>query len=179
MSNKRKKLLEEKAKNKGSLRVLYKQVGKNPRVRIIPNVQILKQAIITRKLDLIPYQNVFLVCNNQDYMKTTPINVVFDLFHISGDLLVVQINKKVREFESLSQEDIIWYSQDLINKATPTTCSNVKIPNVKKLSKVYEQTFERDMDIGNSSTTFEDRLINVLTNMQVNLIALLENQTKK
>lgn len=84
--------LYEKASNKSKLRVLYKQNGKNPKVRIIPNVQILKRAIVNRTLDIIPYQNVFLICNNHDYMKATPINVVFDLFHISGDLLVVKIN---------------------------------------------------------------------------------------
>ena len=108
--------LYEKAKNKNKIRVLYKQVGKNPKVRIIPNVQILKRAIVMRKLDIIPYQNVFLICNNQEYMKTTPINVVFDFFHISGDLLVVQIDRNKREFESLSQEDISWFTSDLIYK---------------------------------------------------------------
>ena len=61
--------LYEKAKSKSKIRVLYKQVGKNPRVRIIPNIQILKRAVVTHKLDIIPYQNVFLVCNNQDYMN--------------------------------------------------------------------------------------------------------------
>lgn len=85
---------EKKAKKKDPIRVLYKQTGKNPRVRIIPNVQMLKRAIINREFNIIPYQNVFLICNNQDYMKTTPINVVFDFFHISGDLLVVQIDRK-------------------------------------------------------------------------------------
>jgi len=119
--------LYEKAKNKNKLRVLYKQTGKNPRVRIIPNVQILKRAIVTRKLDIIPYQNVFLICNNQDYMKTSKINVVFDFFHISGDLLVVQIDKEKREFESLSQEDIVWFTSDLIYRSF-----NEIIPKMKK-----------------------------------------------
>ena len=119
--------LYEKAKNKSKIRVLYKQVGKNPRVRIIPNIQILKRAVVTRKLDIIPYQNVFLVCNNQDYMKTTPINVVFDFFHISGDLLVVQIDRNKREFESLTQEDIAWFTSDLMYRSF-----NEIIPKMKK-----------------------------------------------
>lgn len=119
--------LYEKAKSKSKIRVLYKQVGKNPRVRIIPNIQILKRAVVTRKLDIIPYQNVFLVCNNQDYMKTTPINVVFDFFHISGDLLVVQIDRNKREFESLAQEDIAWFTSDLMYRSF-----NEIIPKMKK-----------------------------------------------
>jgi len=119
--------LYEKTKNKNKLRVLYKQTGKSPRVRIIPNVQILKRAIVTRKLDIIPYQNIFLICNNQNYMKTSKINVVFDFFHISGDLLVVQIDKEKREFESLSQEDIVWFTSDLTYRSF-----NQAIPKMKK-----------------------------------------------
>ena len=122
--------LYEKAKNKSKIRVLYKPTGKNPRVRIIPNIQILKRAIVTRKLDIIPYQSVFLICNNQDDMKTSKINVVFDFFHISGDLLVVQIDREKREFESLSQEDINWYSSDLMYRSF-----NEIIPKIKKESK--------------------------------------------
>ncbi|WP_305113858.1 DUF3846 domain-containing protein [Thomasclavelia cocleata] len=122
--------LYEKAKNKSKIRVLYKPTGKNPRVRIIPNVQLLKRAIVMRKLDIIPYQSVFLICNNQDDMKTSKINVVFDFFHISGDLLVVQIDREKREFESLSQEDINWYSSDLMYRSF-----NEIIPKIKKESK--------------------------------------------
>ena len=122
--------LYEKAKNKSKIRVLYKPTGKNPRVRIIPNVQLLKRAIVMRKLDIIPYQSVFLICNNQDDMKTSKINVVFDFFHISGDLLVVQIDREKREFESLSQEDINWYSSDLMYRSF-----NEIILKIKKESK--------------------------------------------
>lgn len=122
--------LYEKAKNRNKIRVLYKQTGKNPRVRIIPNVQILKRAIVMRKLDIIPYQNVFLICNSQENMKNSKINVVFDFFHISGDLLVVQIDRERREFESLSQEDIVWFTSDLIYRSF-----NEIIPKIKKENK--------------------------------------------
>ena len=125
--------LYEKAKNKSKIRVLYKPTGKNPRVRIIPNVQLLKRAIVMRKLDIIPYQSVFLICNNQDDMKTSKINVVFDFFHISGDLLVVQIDREKREFESLSQEDINWYSSDLMYRSF-----NEIIPKIKENKKQWK-----------------------------------------
>ena len=122
-----------KAKNKNKIRVLYKKTGKSPRVRIIPDVQILKRAIITRKLDIIPYQNVFLICNNQKYMQTSKINVVFDFFHISGDLLVVQIDREKREFENLSQEDIAWYTSDLMYRSF-----NEIIPRIKENKKQWK-----------------------------------------
>ena len=52
---------------------------------------------------------------------------MFDFFHISGDLLVVQIDRNKREFESLSQEDIAWYTSDLMYRSF-----NEIIPKMKK-----------------------------------------------
>lgn len=172
--------LYEKANSKNKIRVLYKQVGKSPRVRIVPNVQTLKQAIITRKLDIIPYQDIYLICNNQDYMKTTPINVVFDFFHISGDLLIVKINKERREFESLNQEDIGWYSSDLIYKSF-----NMKIPQAKKktnsnLIHIEEYLPKKQKEIAeDSSCNFETALIKTLTNIELTLASSLIKNTKK
>ncbi len=167
--------LYEKAKNKSKIRVLYKQVGKNPRVRIIPNIQMLKRAVVTRKLDIIPYQNVFLVCNNQDYMKTTPINVVFDFFHISGDLLVVQIDRNKREFESLTQEDISWFTSDLLyrsfNLKTPKARNNTM--NIDNYLPKREKTIVEE-----PNCSFEAALIQTLTNMELTLASLLVTNNK-
>ena len=174
--------LYEKAKSKNKIRVLYKQVGKTPRVRIIPNVQILKRAIINRKLDIIPYQNVFLICNNQDYMKTSKINVVFDFFHISGDLLVVQIDKEKREFENLPQEDISWFTSDLIYSSF-----NIKLPkpNVKQKAnssvfKIGDYLPKNQKEIAEDTTcNFETSLIKTLTNIELILASSLLNSPKK
>lgn len=168
--------LYEKAKRKDSIRVLYKQTGKNPRVRIIPNVQILKRAIINREFNIIPYQNVFLICNNQDYIKTTPINVVFDFFHISGDLLVVQIDKKTREFKSLSQEDIIWFTNDLNYRSY-----NTKIPKPRHNSSHIENYLPKKENtfITNEKPNFETSLVQALNNIELTLASLLATNTKK
>lgn len=179
----RKFYLYEKAKCKDSIRVLYKQTGKNPRVRIIPNVQILKRAIINNECNIIPYQNVFLICNNQAYMKTTPINVVFDFFHISGDLIVVQIDKKTREFKSLSQEDIIWYTNDLnyrsYNPSTFNMCtSNINSCNYSRYSK---NNYFKEINniVTNEQQNFETSLVQALNNIELTLASLLATNTKK
>lgn len=154
--------LYEEAKNKSKIRVLYKQNGKSPRVRIIPNVQILKRAIITRKLDIIPYQNVFLICNNQNYMKNTPINVVFDFFHISGDLLVVQINREKREFESLCQEDIGWFTSDLIYRSF-----NQKILQENNRQKYFSKKQKTSAE--DNDCNFEINLLQELKNIELTI----------
>ena len=44
-------------------------------------------------------------------------NIFLPLRRIIGDLVVVNIDKKSREFQSISQEDIIWFSKDLTSKS--------------------------------------------------------------
>lgn len=170
--------LYEKSKKKDAIRVLYKPVGKNPRVRIIPNVQILKKAIINREFDIIPYQNVFLICNNQDYMKTALINVVFDLFHISGDLLVVQIDKETRKFQSLSQEDISWYTSDLIYRSfNPKTIKPKARNNITSFESYLPQ--KEKLIVEEENCNFQTALIQTLTNMELTLASLLAINNKK
>lgn len=106
-----------KAKNKNTIRVLYKKVGQAPEVKIIHNLQNLKKAVINKKLSIIPYENLFIVCKYSKPKLNIPVNVFLPLNGISGDLIVVKIDRKKREFKGLSQEDIVWYSQDLINKS--------------------------------------------------------------
>ena len=105
--------LRQKANNTKPIRVLYKKVGLTPEVRIIPNVYKLKKAIIKRNLDIIPFQNVYIICHNKALKKSMPINILLDFSNISGDFIVVQIDRNLREFKSMSQENIIWYTESL------------------------------------------------------------------
>ena len=184
--------LLEKARNKNKLRVIYKEPGKDPEVRIIPNVFILKKAIINKQLEIIPYQNVFIVFNKQKEVQTEPINVIFDLCNIKGDLIIVQIDLKKREFESLSQEDIIWFTEDLINKS-PIKNNVINMNNWKTLKaqsqnskqltkKTIKDYYSKELTLFDAeekvvnSVNFEQNLINVLTNIELTLASLLENK---
>lgn len=113
-------------------------------------------------------------------MKTTPINVVFDFFHISGDLLVLQIDKENREFESLSQEDILWFTDNLNYRSF-----NMKVPKAKKkpnsnLINIEEYLPKKQKEIvETSSCNFETALIKTLTNIELTLASSLLKNTKK
>ena len=179
--------LLEKAKNKNSLRVIYKAPGKEPEVRIIPNVFILKKAVINRQLEIIPYQNVFIVFNKQKEMQKEPINIILDMCNIKGELIIVQIDKKKREFESLSQENIIWFTEDLINKS-PVKNNVININNWKTQNQNTQQLTKKQIkdyyskeltlfdteEKAVNSISFEQNLINVLTNIELTLASLLE-----
>ncbi len=181
--------LLEKARNKNSLRVIYKAPGKEPEVRIIPNVFILKKAVINKQLDIIPYQNVFIVFNKQKEMQKEPINIILDMCNIKGDLIIVQINKKKREFESISQENIIWFTEDLINKS-PVKNNVININDWKAQNKKTKQLtkkqikdyYSRELTLFDvkekavNNVSFGQDLINILTNIELTLASLLENK---
>ena len=94
-----------KAKNKNAIRVLYKKAGQAPEVKIISNVQRLKRAIIHKKLHIVPYENLFIICKHKKPKLNVQQNIFLPLNSIGGDLIVVKIDRKSREFKGLSQED--------------------------------------------------------------------------
>ena len=98
------------------IRVLYKKVGQVPKVKIICNVTKLKQAIIRQNLKIIPYENLYIICKNPKQIQDMRTNIVLTFCSIYGDFILIDIDRKKRKFKSLEQEDITWFTTDLINK---------------------------------------------------------------
>ena len=166
----------EKSKNNTPIRVLYKKTGQPPETKIIDNVFKLKKAIIKRNLNIIPYETVYIVCNNKKTVSNKIANIILTFSSIYGDLLLVDIDTKKREFKSLSQEDIIWYSQDLINKSSITNNSKTLTkPNVKNSMEFYEKDYTSNF----SNFNFEKKLITILSNIEIALTNILRNGDKK
>mgnify|MGYP001081863685 CR=1 FL=1 len=162
------------------LRVLYKKVGQAPQIKIIKDIENFKKSIILDKLDIIPYKHVFIICNNQEHKMKMPINVFFSLYHIAGDLVVVDIDKDKREFKSLTQDQLQYYSKDLIgrepNKVQDNNNCNVK----SKTAKNGNYTpYERDIETDNTQleqTNFAKSIIHILVNIELMLANLLKNK---
>lgn len=166
------RLITDKARNRNSIRVIFKKVGQAPNVKIIDNILTLKKAIIKKQLTIIPYENLYIICNNKKRMEIMRTNIVSTFKSIKGDLILIDIDKKKREFKSISQEDIIWYSQDLINKSPNNVPKHsIKKHNKKKITEFYERGFEDNI----TSVNFEKTLINVLINIELVLASLLKN----
>lgn len=162
-----------KAKNTNSVRVLYKKVGQVPEVKIINNILRLKKAIIQKNLDIIPYETVYIICHNKKLMEYMKPNIFLPLKRIAGDFILIDIDKKKREFKSLSQEDIIWYTKNLINKSPITTSKNINIPKITNIKDIYERGFEDNRNT--KSNSFEITLLNILTNLELVLASILKN----
>lgn len=170
--------LSTKAKNNAPIRVLYKKTGKAPEIKIIDNVYKLKKAIVKKNLKIIPYEKIYIICGKPNYNEKS--NIVLPFYSIYGDLLLVGIDKNEREFKGLSQEDIIWYSQDLINKSNNntnyTTSKIIKKANNHNVKEFYERDFE---DNDNKTFNFEKALIDVLVNIELVLATILKSEENK
>lgn len=166
--------LKQKANNTKPIRVLYKKVGLTPEVRIIPNVYKLKKAIIKRKLEIIPFQNVYIICHNKTKRKNMPINILLDFSNISGDFIVVQIDCNLREFKSMSGENIIWYTQALNRRSF-----NVRTNSQSYIGSKYNESNSKQTTIEPKvKNTFENKLVDVLSNINLTLSYLVGNNKK-
>lgn len=159
------------------IRVLYKKVGQVPEVKIINNVSKLKKSIIKNNLDIIPYETVYIICYNKKSMEYMKSNIFLSLKRIAGDFILIDIDKKKHEFKSLTQENIIWYTKDLINKAPINTFKKVNIPKINNIQDIYERGFEDHRNA--KSNNFENTLINVLNNLELVLAMILKNINSK
>lgn len=156
-----KKYIIDKSNNHKPIRVLYKKSGMLPQIKIIEDVSKLKKFIVKRNLDIIPYEDVFLICNNQKLLKNVKPNVVFIFSHISGDLILVKIDKIKREFKGVSQEEALFYSIDLANKSY----RNIVTKNNKK---------KEENILKNDNNNFESTMMSSIANIELALIALLK-----
>lgn len=162
------------------IRVLYKKVGQAPEVRIIHDLRKLEKAIVQRDLTIIPYENLFLICHNKRASSHMLVNIFLPFHRIVGDFIVINIDKKKRELKGLSQEDVLWASQDLIRKE-PIHKSNLVKQCVPSKKKPSSPSFERDWDNTRyyAPSTFEKTLIRVLVNLELVLASILNNGDKK
>lgn len=170
-------------KDKDPIRVLYKKVGQAPKVKIISNVTKLKYAIVKQNLKIIPYENLYIICKNPKLVQNMRTNIVLTFCSIYGDFILIDIDRKKREFKSLKQEDLVWFTTDLINKSPISNLVDTKHTTTKKQPEAFERDFDNTkyMDSINflKSTQFEHTLINVLVNLELVLTNILKNNDTK
>jgi len=159
-----------------SIRVIYKQPNHVPEIKIIQDVSTLEKAIVQRSLEIIPYEKLFIICNNKQLQQYLPINIVLALSCIKGDLILVDIDKVKREFKGLSQEDILWYSKDLIHKSVNDDAKKLKNYSQQNNNSFYERDFD---NYKQETFDFEKSLINVLINIELTLASIFKKEDKK
>mgnify|MGYP006067206857 CR=1 FL=1 len=179
------KQLLEKARNIGLLRVIYKKPNQEPEVKIIDNVFRLKKAIVEYDLEIIPFQNVYIICHNKEQRKGMQLNILLDFCSIAGNIIVVQIDRRTREFKSLSQENIIWFTE-VLNRRSPNNidfAQNFKQNKNSSFSNVSLASFNvrqnnNQKNCNQQNNDFETKLLDALTNINLTLSYLVMNDSE-
>ena len=121
-----------------------------------------------------------MICSNKKKQdRTKKPNIISDFYSIIGDLILVNIDKDIREFKGLSQEEVIWYTQDLNRKRfNGNNTNNISRINYKwnKQKEIFNK--ERGFE-SNSNTYFEKTLLQVLVNIELVLANILRNEELK
>ena len=178
------KLLLEKSKNIALLRVIYKKPGQEPEIKIITNLFKLKKAIVEYDLEIILFQNVYIICHNKEQRKDMKLNIILDFCSIAGDIIVVQIDRRTREFKSLSQENIIWFTE-VLNRRSPEniynsttysqTYNNTYNKNICTTLGVTNYTMQNNNSKKDNNNNFQEKLLDALTNINLTLTYLVMN----
>ncbi len=99
------------------MRVLYKKVGENPVVKIINASLEAKQELVGGLIEVVPYEDVLIICNEEGKILNMSPNVVFDYDYIAGDFFVIGDDYEHGDFKSLTKDEIEYYKKDLSKRA--------------------------------------------------------------
>lgn len=102
---------EYQAKEK--IRILYKEVGKEPQIMFIENTLEAKQELVGGLIEVVPYEDVLIICNEEGKLLNMPPNLVFEYDYIAGNCFVIGDDYKNADFKSLTDEEILKYREDL------------------------------------------------------------------
>lgn len=100
-------------KKEKELRILLKRFGRDPEVRTIENTLKAKQMLVDGLIEVVPYNELLLVCNEEGRLLGFPPNLKFGYDYIAGDCFLVGDDYENADFRSLTDEEIEKYSKDL------------------------------------------------------------------
>ncbi len=88
------------------LRILLKKVGQAPSIEVIKNTLEEKQKIVDGLIEVVPYKDVLIICNEDGKILNQKPNILFDYDYIAGDCFFVGDDYENGDFKSLNQEQI-------------------------------------------------------------------------
>ena len=118
-------------KKEKKLKILLKRFGRDPEVKIIKNTLRAKQLLVGGLIEVIPYEKVLLICNEEGKLLDLPPNLIFDYDYIVGDCFLVGDDYENADFRSLTDEEIKEYTEKLKQKSTKVIFSEREDENVR------------------------------------------------
>ena len=79
----------------------------------IDNTLEAKQKLVGGLIEVVPYEDVLIICNEEGKLLNMPPNLVFEYDYIAGNCFVIGDDYKNADFKSLTDEEIIKYREEL------------------------------------------------------------------
>lgn len=100
------------------LKVIFKEVGKNPVVMEIDDTLEVKQKLVGGLIEIVPYKDdLLLVCNEEGKITNLKPNLQFDYDYIAGNCFIVGDDYENSGFKSIENSQIEDIKKDLEDRA--------------------------------------------------------------
>lgn len=104
----------EEEKTDEKLKIVYKEVGKDPVVMEIDDTLEAKQKLVGGLIEVVPYKdNLLLICNEEGKITNLKPNLQFDYDYIVGNCFVVGDDFENGGFKSVEETQIDDIKKDL------------------------------------------------------------------
>jgi len=130
------------------IKVLYKRVGQDPTIIEIENTLEAKQKLVGGFIEIVPYGDHELICNEEGKIMGLYPNVGFDYDIINGNFIIANDDYETGDFASLTEDEIEHIKEDLKNRSFHYTKTQMKavLNQEKDLMKQYGDFKEKEID---------------------------------
>ena len=120
------KTIENEKNNISKLRVIYKEVGKEPKVIEIEDTLEAQQKLVEGLIEVVPYKdNLLLICNEEGKINNLAPNLQFDYDYIAGNCFIVGDDFENEGFKSVEDKQIEDIKKDLKERSIET-CEEIE-----------------------------------------------------
>ena len=107
-------LSDEEIVENQKLKIIYKEIGKDPVVMEIDDTLDAKQKLVGGLIEVVPYKdNLLLICNEEGKITNLKPNLQFDYDYIAGNCFIVGDDYENSSFKSIEDSQIEEIKKDL------------------------------------------------------------------
>ncbi len=156
--------------------VVYKEVGKSPLLMKISNNTETLKVLVGGEIELLPYENVFIVCkkDRESLKPNISLNINYGnaVFSIRGNILI--INKDNDNFKSLSKEQALKYAKLLVDQSFKYEHfdKNGKYLSNKELKRQMQKSQNSSISKNNGTS-----ILNMILEIQRTILKYIQNNS--
>lgn len=152
--------------------VLYKKINKEPELIKIENNTEEFQKLVGEKIQVIPYEDILIICNEENQQLNKTPNIMIDFQSVAGNLFIVGDDFENGSFKGLNKEQVVeyfnWLNRISVNYSHIDENGNYILSNLKNKLKPNEIQGQRkfNSNIRLVETKGENESVKILKNKQ-------------